>query len=82
MALILKYRLDPPDALNQEVYAALAHQVGKVGLNINIPLDEGDPEKAVVILRGEFIAVEGEHFQPRRDDKPMFPLPKMEERGP
>jgi hypothetical protein len=65
MALILKYRLEPPESFNQEVYTALAHQVGKVGLNINIPLNEDDPESAVLILRGEFVAVEGEHFGAR-----------------
>jgi hypothetical protein len=74
MALILKYRLDPPDALTQEIYSALAHQVGRVGINIQIPLDEDDPEKGVLTLRGDFISVEGEHFEARRDDDANPPI--------
>lgn len=67
MALILRYRLEPPDALNREVYDALCKQVGEVGLNVNIPLGE-DGADGQLTLVGQFISVEGEHFEQRSED--------------
>lgn len=60
MALILRYRLEPPEQLNQEVYEALAHQVGDVGLNVQLPLGDGDAAPQL-IMTAQFISVEGEH---------------------
>jgi hypothetical protein len=64
MALILKYRVDPPAEVNQAVYAALIDQVGKVGITIQMPL--GDDGKTQLSVTGEFISVAGEHY-PDRD---------------
>lgn len=83
MALILKYRIDPPEALNAEVFEALAAQVGKVGINMTLPLVEDDPEKVVLQLRGDFISIEGEHFaqapERRRPDESPFRVPDGEQ---
>jgi hypothetical protein len=63
MSLILKYRVDPPDAVNALVFESLKKQVGNVGLNVNVAFDNDDPDAGGVILRGQFISVEGEHFE-------------------
>jgi hypothetical protein len=61
MALILRYRIDPPDSVNNLVYQSLVKQVGQVGLNVQVPFDADDPEAGSVTLRGQFISIEGEH---------------------
>jgi hypothetical protein len=64
MALILTYRLEVPDGINREVYEALASQVGNVGLDLNIPINEDGSASAT--LHGQFISVEGEHAEERK----------------
>lgn len=65
MALILKYRLEVPEGINREVYEGLCNQVGKVGLDVNTPINEDGSASAQ--LRGELISVEGEHAEERND---------------
>lgn len=63
MALILKYRVEPHPGINNEVYKALADQVGKVGIQIQLNIGpEEDPESTQVVVHGQFLSVEGEHF--------------------
>jgi hypothetical protein len=62
MALILRYRLEPPDSINQQVYKALITQVGTTGLNVEVPLNEDGT--VAVRLTGQFISIEGEHAEP------------------
>jgi hypothetical protein len=62
MALILRYRVEPHPGINNEVYQALASQVGKVDITIGLAIGpEEDPESVIVQVRGKFISVAGEH---------------------
>jgi hypothetical protein len=66
MALILKYRVEPHPGISNEIYQALAEQVGKVGIQMQLKI--GPPENSeetMVIVHGQFISVEGEHYQDR-----------------
>lgn len=65
MALILKYRVEPPDSISHEVFAGLREQVGNVGLNVSVPLNE----TASVTLEGQFINVEFERVASPPDDR-------------
>lgn len=67
MALIMRYRLEPPESLNQEVYEALCHQVGSVGLNVQVAIGEGENAPQLV-MTGQFISVEGEHSPEAREE--------------
>lgn len=58
MALILRYRLEVPDEINQKVHKALTEQVGKVGLNVQVPLD--DDGRVQVLIEGQFTSIEEE----------------------
>jgi hypothetical protein len=75
MVLILKYRLDPPEALNRDVYEALKGQVGRVGITLQLPLGEDADGPPLLVVRGDFISVEGEHFEAPRD----FPVPMVDD---
>lgn len=63
MALKLTYRVEPHPGINNEIYDALAKQVGKVGIQIQLNIGpEENPEATQVLVNGQFTAVEGEHF--------------------
>jgi len=66
MALILRYRVEPLPGINNEIYKALADQVGKVGIQIQLNIGPADnPESTQVLVHGSFISVEGEHYSER-----------------
>jgi hypothetical protein len=72
MALILKYRVEPHPGINNEIYKALAEQVGKVGIQIQLNIGpEDNPEATQVLVTGQFISVEGEHYEEREAEPPV-----------
>lgn len=78
MALILQYRVEPHPGINNEIYAALSKQVGKVGIQIQLSIGpDDDPESTQVLVQGKFIGVEGEHA--RLDFNPMGLNPREPE---
>jgi hypothetical protein len=74
MSLILKYRVEPHPGINNEIYQALVEQVGKVGIQMQLKIGPPEnPEETVVIVHGQFISVEGEHYQERMNAEPILP---------
>jgi hypothetical protein len=64
--LILKYRVEPHPGINNEIYQALVEQVGKVGIQMQLKIGSPEnPDETMVIVHGQFISVEGEHYQER-----------------
>lgn len=69
MALILRYRVEPHPGINNEIYQALAAQVGKVGIQIQLNIGPPEsPESTQVLVQGQFVSVEGEHAATAKGD--------------